>query len=119
MTPKEIHQVLIDKGNERSLPEFFKDDLLVHDLSLLEKLKTQDFLWVLRTCGTWLFSFHPRSAHLLTLVDSVGTHDVGRDDVYWFHFHDGQLEELGNGVPGLEKARSLAIHYTPETVSLG
>jgi len=58
------HALLLAEGERRGLPQFFRNDLLVHDLAALTELegaqpsRVDRFSWVLRTSGTHLFPGH-------------------------------------------------------------
>ena len=63
------HALLLAEGERRGLPQFFRKDLLVHDLAALTELEAQldRFSWVLRTSGTHLFPGHLSVAGMKSL----------------------------------------------------
>jgi len=119
MTPEEIHAQLIAESERTSLPECYKNDLLVHDLTRLVETGSQEFIWVLRTCGTHLFTLDyikdtggNRPAELVRSL-----YGFGDADQRWYYFTHGALREITHdqAVPIAEEA--VARHR--EALALG
>jgi hypothetical protein len=54
MAPEAIHALLSAEAQQQALPIQYVRDLTVHDLNDLARTGTQEFIWVLRDCGTHL-----------------------------------------------------------------
>jgi hypothetical protein len=93
MQPNEIHALLIAEGARTNLPECYKRDLEVHDLAQLTERESQNFIWVLRTCGTHIFeldNFKNAPGNRPTdLVKCVGR--FGDSAIQYYHFSNGVL----------------------------
>src|SRR5260221_10367527 len=89
MGPKEIHNILIRHAKLVGLPEYYKDDLLVHDLNYLRKFKPKSFAWVLRTCGTHMYyPYEESNIYGLYVTDKVFVDDRK----YFYYFNGSTLE---------------------------
>ncbi len=107
MEAAEIHAILTAEAARVALPKHYVNDLTVHDLKALRELGTQDFIYVLRTCGTFLVHLdcerppiHGNSAY--SVVSAIS--EFGDDEMYWYHFHEGKLHPID-----AEKALRLCV----------
>lgn len=95
--PDAIHAQLLDEAERKKLPECFERDLTVHDLEKLHSTQTQDFIWILRTCGTYLWPLeaeHVRDSpgnRPTDLVRCMADMDSHR---FYYRFHEGRLREV-------------------------
>ena len=108
MTPQNIHAILSAESVRTGLPQFYKNDVVVHDLNQLIESPTEDFIWVLRTCGSHLVDLTiPRKfGSAYNLVTAIGSSFDGH---VWYHFKDGILTEIT-----FEEAKKLATMATPK-----
>jgi hypothetical protein len=116
MTPQEIHAVLEAEGAAKNLPEAYKIDLHKHDFDVLVQYNTQQFIWVLRTCGTFLYPLDPQ--HVSTKYGSRPTDCVTyapKSDhvVLFYHFSDGKLKAVTfeEALAAAKAAESVAYEY--------
>lgn len=104
MTPTEIHEILITEANSKSLPEVFTTDVQVHDLTTLRESGTQDFIWILRTCGSQLVTLDSKVGMSIGAARYLETCAKSRDDqMLYYHFRGGQLTPVT-----LEQAKDIA-----------
>lgn len=96
MTPKETFKIIIAESDRTGLPKHYRNDLNI-DKELLDESNSQEFIYVLRTCGT----------HLLPLDESYFTKDYRPDyhvqgyqrsfsdsEMYFYHFSEGVLKPI-------------------------
>lgn len=97
MTATEIHAILLAEAGRVNLPEYYTADLTKHDLNCLTETGSQHFIYVLRTCGTFLIPLDKGKQEYsfpsaFSFVSAIGRYS---DDVMlWYHFHNGQLEPI-------------------------
>jgi hypothetical protein len=105
MKVEQVHAMLLAESNKRQLPKHYKNDVLVHDLSQLSEDYGEGecgrFLWMLRTCGSHMWSEQnhkttfpiPPSLQQTTSVMTTwkGSAD---DDRHWYHFDGTELKEV-------------------------
>jgi hypothetical protein len=110
MDHNEIHVILIAEANRRNLPEAFQKDLLVHDVNRLQETGSQDFLWVLRTCGTDLFTLDDKQkpGEVLRNLFWQKRSQFADEQVHFYHFQDGNLSEVT-----FEQAQHAALEASP------
>lgn len=115
MTPTQTHAVLLEEAARQNLPECFSADLTQHDLQELTESGTQTFLWVLRTCGTFLVKLDTEARRRDDYQMSVVLKSCECSDarVLWYHFHDGVLTPVSYA-QALEAA-GLPACYREET----
>jgi hypothetical protein len=97
MTPQEIHAVLEAEGAAKNLPEAYKIDLHKHDFDVLVQYNTQQFIWVLRTCGTFLYPLDPQNVsnkYGSRPTDCVQSALKSDNRVLFYHFSDAQLKPV-------------------------
>ena len=109
MTVEQVHALLIAESGKRELPKHYKNDVLVHDLSQLVadygEGECGRFMWMLRTCGTHMWTEHDHKTTFPKQTTSVMTTWKGSadDDHYWYHFDGTELKavtpEHGSMVP--------------------
>lgn len=97
METQQIHALLVTEGARLSLPEAYQRDLHVHDLNQLEESGTQEFIWVLRTCGTHIFELDTfkdmagnRPSDLMSCMKQTFSDNVR----HFYHYKAGALREV-------------------------
>lgn len=87
MTPIEKYEILSQKSAEIGLPEYYKNDLHIHDRDRLIADNPEEFIWVARTCGTHLFTMEEIQKNSSLLQPGV----IADERVAWFKFENGEL----------------------------
>lgn len=96
MDAVQIHTLLLAEAARVSLPEAYKRDLEVHDLNQLAENGSQEFIWILRTCGTHLFALDKfrdtpgnRPSDLVAAMKGMGDYVM-----HFYHFSQGALKQV-------------------------
>lgn len=83
----EKYKKLLDKSEETGLPKYFLNDLRVHDLRFLKENNPDEFIWVLRTAGTHLFTIPEAKKYRSQVCE------IADNEVRFFWFSGGELTE--------------------------
>ena len=83
----EKYRILAQKSEEIGLPKYFLNDLRVHDLNSLKENNPDEFIWVVRTAGTHLFTLSEAQKYRCHVCD------IADDEVKFFWFSGGDLIE--------------------------
>lgn len=90
--PSLVYLLLEEKAREIGWPEYYRDDLLVHDRTQLSRPDAPgQFVWVLRRHGTNLHS--PLDTGAQEWVEAVRT-VYGYEQPHWFIYAGGALREV-------------------------
>ena len=89
MTPIEKYEIISQKSAEINLPEYYKNDLHIHDRDRLIEDNPEEFVWVARTSGTHLFTMEEIRRNSSLLQPGV----ITDERVAWFKFEGGALSE--------------------------
>lgn len=121
MTAETIHALLLAESARVALPEAFHRDVTVHDLRELQETETQEFIWVLRTCGSHLIRLDKLqpSERVPTFRAITPSHwlecisGLGDPKMLYYHFTGHHLRPVT-----LEHARRITSGLPPTTVWL-
>ena len=50
------YAALVEKSRDIGLPKHYLSDLTVHDLAILQSWRPRRFVWIVRRCGTHLYT---------------------------------------------------------------
>jgi hypothetical protein len=107
--PEYLHSLLVAEAERRNLPEAYQRDVYVHDLDQLKQYQTQEFIWCVRTCGSFLWpldqftagEYSLRHNYPDKLIESV--RHFCDEQMYFYHVKDGQMREVT-----LDEAKQIA-----------
>ena len=91
LSMRKAYYLLLEEAFKSGLPQFYKDDLLVHDRKQLEDEDFQNFLWMVRVCGTHLVNLEKRDAYTLAYELQ---HCFEEWEHQWYHYSNGTLRKV-------------------------
>lgn len=100
MTVQETFDLLLAEAYKRQLPKQYENDVIVHDLSQLtdsygEGCECGRFLWVLRTCGSFMWTEeNHRSQRHQTGSLLTAWKQSGDEEKLWYYFDGAELKEV-------------------------
>jgi hypothetical protein len=86
---EDVYNTLCAESERTGLPECYKDDLHKHDAHRLQQNGFQEFMWVLRTHGTHMWTLEELRQNSSLMHPGVVS-DIG-GNVRWYHYKDGIL----------------------------